>query len=350
MNIAREKCLAAVLYGPEDMRIEEVDVPEIGPDDALIQMQACTLCGSDLHGYHGNHPRVTYPRILGHEFSGFITRTGENVSGFEAGQRVVCDIDLRCGICEYCLKGRGNVCVEIKTQGFDADGAYSEYVKVHKSNLYKLPDNVSFEEACFIQTLGIGYNGVKRRGEIKINEEVLIIGCGPIGLSALIIAKAGGANVISTDTIDYRLGLAKELGADATINSSNEDVVEKVLSMTNGRGVEKVIEAVGGPQDTTLGQCTQVVKRGGLIVLIGTFSGNKATLRATEFKDRELEMRGSRAYVGGEAFPDLIQLLSCGKIDVSKMISHRMKLAEVEKGLRLMDAKSENVMKVVITP
>jgi len=350
MGVERKKCLAAVLYGPEDMKIEEVDIPVIGPDDVLVQMKACTLCGSDLHGYLGKHPRVTYPRILGHEFSGVIAQIGENIRSFNEGQRVVCDIDLRCGICEYCMQGRGNICVDIRTQGFDADGAYSEYVKVHKSNLYPLPDSVSFEDACLIQTLGVAYNGVKRRAEIKINDEVLIIGCGPIGLCALIIAKAGGANVISADTVVYRLELAKELGADEIIDAEKENLVAKVLQLTEGRGVEKVIEAVGGPQDVTLGQCTQVVQRGGLVVILGTFSGNRATLRATEFKDRELEMRGSRAYVGGEAFPDLIQSMHSGKIDISRMITHRMKLIDVEEGLRLMQKKSQNVMKVVITP
>jgi len=346
----KKKCMAAVLYGPEQMRIEQVDIPEIGPDDALIQMKACSLCGSDLHGYMGNHPRVVYPRILGHEFSGVIAELGENVDGFSKGQRVVCDIDFRCGTCYACRQGKGNLCVHIKTQGFDMDGAYSEYVKVDKSNLFALPDNVSFEDASVIQTLAVAYNGVKRRGEVKLNENILIIGCGAIGLCALILAKAGGATVITADAVDYRLEMATELGADEVIHVGKEDLVKRVLELTGGIGVEKVIEAVGGPQDVTLGQCTQVVQRGGVVIMVGTFSGNKATLRATEFKDREIDLRGSRAYISWKAWPELIVSISTGKIDVSKLFTHRLKLAEVEKGLKLMQSRSERVMKVVITP
>jgi L-iditol 2-dehydrogenase len=350
MNMEEKKCLAAVLYGPEDMRIEQVDVPSIGPNDALIQMKACALCGSDLSGYLGKHGRVVYPRILGHEFSGVIAKLGQKVTGFSEGQRVCCDPDIRCGTCDLCRQGRGNLCVTLKTQGFDIDGAYSEYVKVHQDNLYPIPDNTSFEDTSLVQTLGVAYSAVKRRGEVLFNDYLLIIGCGPIGLSSLLFAKAAGAYVIITDTVGYRLEMAKELGADEVINAENADIVESVLRLTQGKGVDKVIEAVGGQQDVTLRQCTQAVKRGGLVVLVGTFAGNKATLRATEFKDRELEMRGSRAYIGWYAFPEIIQLIASGKINVSRMITHRLKLAEAEKGLKLMQDKQEKVMKVVISP
>ncbi len=350
MNMKQNKCLAAVLYGPEDMRIEQIDVPRIGPNDALIQMKACALCGSDLSGYLGKHGRVVYPRILGHEFSGVIAKLGQKGKGFSEGQRVCCDPDIRCGICAPCRQGRVNLCVNLKTQGFDIDGAYSEYVKVPQDNLYPIPDDTSFEDTSLIQTLGVAYSAVKRRGEVLFNDNVLIIGCGPIGLSALLFAKAAGANVIIADTVGYRLEMAKELGADEVINAEKDNLVESVLQLTQGKGVDKVIEAVGGQQDVTLGQCTQAVKRGGLVILVGTFAGNKATLRATEFKDREIELRGSRAYIGWEAFPEIIQLIASGKINVSRMITHRLKLAEVEKGLKLMQSKKENVVKVVISP
>ena len=346
----QDKCLAAVLYRPEDMRIEQVDVPSIGPNDALIQMKACALCGSDLGGYLGKHGRVVYPRILGHEFSGVIAKLGQKVKGFSEGQQVCCDPDIRCGTCDLCRQGRVNICVNLKTQGFDIDGAYSEYVKVQQDNLYPIPDNTSFEDTSLVQTLGVAYSAVKRRGEVLFNDYVLIIGCGPIGVSALMLAKAAGANVIIADTVDYRLEMAKELGADEVLNAEKDNLVESVLQLTHGKGVDKVIEAVGGQQDVSLGQCTQAVKRGGLVVLVGTFAGNKATLRATEFKDREIEMRGSRAYIGWEAFPEIIQLIASGKINASRMITHRLKLAEVEKGLKLMQSKQENVMKVVISP
>jgi threonine dehydrogenase-like Zn-dependent dehydrogenase len=346
----KEKCWAAVLYGAQDMRFEQVAVPEIGPYDTLIKMQGCVLCGSDLHGYLGRHHRVVYPRILGHEFAGVIEKRGEKVKDFSKGQRVFCDIDMPCGTCDPCRQGRGNICANIKTIGFDVDGAFSEYVKVPSANLYPIPDNLSFEEACLANNFGLAYNAVKRRGEVLLNDKVLIIGCGPIGVCTVILAKSAGANVIIAGNHDYQLEMAKELGADEVINAKKDDTVARTLNFTQGKGVDKVIEIVGGQQDVTLGQCTQAVRRGGLVVIVGTFSGNKATLRATEFKDREISMRGSRSFIGRETLPKVIRLIASGKFNASRLISHRLRLEEVEKGLRIMKNRAENVMKVVISP
>jgi L-iditol 2-dehydrogenase len=346
----RKKCWASVLYGPRDMRVEQVDVPEIGPYDALIQMKACVLCGSDLHGYLGRHPRVVYPRILGHEFAGVIEKLGQKVKDFSKGQRVFCDIDMPCGACDPCRQGRGNICANIKTIGFDVDGAFSEYVKVPHENLYPIPDDMSFEEACLTNNLGLAFNAVKRRAEVMLNDKVLIIGCGPIGLCTLMLAKAVGADVIIAGNHDYQLEVAEEFGADELINAKKDDTVARALAFTRGKGVDKVIEIVGGEQDVTLGQCTQAVKRGGLVVLVGTFSGNKATLRATEFKDREINMRGARSFIGREALPEVIRLIGSRRFNVSRLISHRLRLAEVEKGLKTMKNRKENVIKVVISP
>lgn len=339
---------AVVLYGAEDLRLETIPIPSIGPNEVLVQVRACALCGSDLSAYLGKHPRITFPRIMGHEFSGVIFKKGEKVSGWEMGQRVCCDIDLFCGQCDPCRQGRRNLCVQLRTQGFNSDGAYAELVKVPQHNLYALPDSVSFDEASMVQTLAVAYNGVKRRGEVKVQDQLLIFGCGPIGLCALAVAKAAGAKVFMVDTLDYRLEVARIMGADQTFNPAQQDLVERVLDATRGKGVDKVIEAVGGMQDVTLSQATQVVKRGGLIVVVGTYSANRATLRMAEFKDRELELRGARAYV--DAFPDCIELVASGKLYLERMISHHLRLEEVGKGLKLMREKSGKVLKVIMNP
>ena len=227
-------------------------------------------------------------------------------------------------------------------------GAYAELVRVPRNNLHALPDKVSFDDASLVQTLAVGYNGVKRRGEVQVQDRVLIFGCGSIGLCALAVAKASGAKVFMADMIDYRMEMARAMGAERVFNAAQEDFVKSVLEATQNKGVDKVIEAVGGSQDATLGQASQIVKRAGLIVVIGTFSLNKATLRMAEFKDRELDLRGSRNYV--RAFPDCIDLIASGKVSLSRLITHRFPLAEVEKGLLLMKNKAENVMKVIIHP
>lgn len=344
----KETQRAAVLYGPEDLRLEDIPIPEIGPDEVIVQIKACALCGSDLAAYLGKHPKIVFPIVMGHEFVGVIHQKGKNVSGWEIGQRICGGPGLPCGKCDPCRRGRTNLCVSARSIGFNVNGAYSQYVKLPQQNLYFLPDSVSFDEGSMIQTLTVAYNGVKRRGEVKVQDRVLIFGCGPIGLCALGSAKASGAKVFMVDTLDYRLEIAKTMGADGTFNSAKVDVVKEVLDMTQGRGVDKVIEAVGGEQDVTIGQTTQIVKRGGLIVVIGTFSTNKTTLRITEFKARELELRGSQG--GPGAWEDCIDLVASGKLRLEPLISHRMSLEEVEKGLQIMKSKTENVMKVIIRP
>ena len=339
---------AAVLYGSEDLRFEDLPIPAVGAGEVLVRVKSCAICGSDLHAYLGKHPRVVFPRVLGHEFAGVIDQKGDQVEGWEVGQRVCCDVDLSCGECDPCRQGRRNLCVKLRTQGFDSDGAYAELVKVPGRNLYALPESVSFDEASMVQTLAVAYNGVKRRGEVQVQDRVLVLGCGPIGLCALAVAKAGGAKVFAVDTLDYRLKIAGEMGADQVCNSSTVDLIGRALEWTGGKGVDKVIECVGGTQDVTLIQATQVVKRGGLIVVVGTYGNNRATIRVAEFKDRELELRGSRTYLND--FPDCIELIASGKLDLAELITHRFPLEEVETGLRLMREKAENVMKVILHP
>ena len=339
---------AAVLHGPENLRLESVPIPQIGPDEVLVQVKACSLCGSDLHAYLGQLPRIRFPRILGHEFAGIIVQKGQKVSRWQIGQRVCCSVDVTCETCELCRQGRRNLCESLQTIGFERDGAYGEWVKVPQGNLHSLPDALSFEEASMIQTLTIAYNAVRRRGEVRIQERVVILGCGPIGLCALAVAKASGAKVYMVDVLEYRLDAARAMGADEAFNAAREDVVRRVLDLGGGRGVDEVIEAAGGEQQATAAQATQLVKRGGLVVVAGTFAGDLAPMRINEIKSRELEVRGARGDV--DDFPACIDLAASGRVSLDRMISHRVGLEEVEKGLRLMMAKGEKVLKIILTP
>jgi len=176
---------------------------------------------------------------------------------------------------------------------------------------------------------------------------VAILGAGPIGMSALLLAKASGAKVFVTDTVDFRLEVAKRLGADITINIEKENLLEKIQELTDGEGVCKVIEAVGGRQDITLQQAVQIGRRGGLIVVVGNFSDNRASIRITEFKDREMELKGSRGQHG--TFRSCMELISSGRVDVEPMISHIMPFDQAEKALKMMENKDENISKIILT-
>jgi len=339
---------AAVLSGPENLRLTSVPIPRIGPDEVLVQVKACSLCGSDLHAYLGHIPRIKYPRVLGHEFAGIIAQKGQRIAGWQIGQRVCCSVDVPCETCESCYKGRRNLCENLETIGFERDGAYGEFVKVPQDNLYLLPDSLSFEEASMIQTLTIAYNAVRRRGEVSIQDRVIILGCGPIGLCALAVAKASGAKVYTVDIIDHRLDSARAMGADQTFNAAKVDVVKSVLDHEGGRGMDKVIEAAGGEQQATAIHSTQLVKRGGIVVVAGTFFDDLVPMRINEIKSRELEVRGARGDV--DDFPACIDLVASGKIRLDQMISHRLRLGETEKGLRMMMAKDEKVVKIIMMP
>lgn len=339
---------AVVLAGPENLRLASIPFPQIGPEEVLIQVKACSLCGSDLHAYLGHIPRIRYPRILGHEFAGIIAQKGQGILGWQIGQRVCCSVDVPCESCESCREGRRNICENLETIGFERDGAYSEFVKVPQDNLHVIPDSLSFEEASMIQTLTIAYNAVRRRGCVGLQDRVIILGCGPIGLCSLAVAKASGAKVYMVDIVEHRLDVARAMGADRTFNAAKVDVVKSVLDLEGGRGMDQVIEAAGGAQQATAVQLTQLVKRGGIVVVAGTFFDDLVPVRVNEIKSRELEVKGARGDMND--FPACIDLVASGKIRLDQMISHRIHLEEAEKGLRMMMANDEKVVKIIIRP
>lgn len=175
---------AAILHGGGDLRMQTVPDPTPAPNEVMVRVHACSICGSDLHAFHGKHPRLVFPRILGHEFAGEIVDAGREVAGFRVGQRVCCDIDVSCGNCGPCRAGRSNICETLKTMGSDRDGAYAEYVAVPDYNLYPLPDNVTYDQAATVQVLGIGYHAVAHRVRPQAGEKAAVIGAGPVGRGA----------------------------------------------------------------------------------------------------------------------------------------------------------------------
>lgn len=339
---------ASILHTGGDIRFETFPDPAPGPDEVVLKVHACSICGSDLHAYHGKHPRIVFPRVLGHEFAGEIVAVGANVQGLRTGERVCSDIDISCGTCGPCGEGRGNICMSLRTMGFDRDGAYAEYVATPAKNIYRLPDNVTWDQAAIVQTLGISYHAVAHRLVPKAGETVCVIGGGPIGLGAALVAKSMGARVAITDLLDYRLDMARRLGIDLGINVSRQDLKDEAARFTNGRWFDKVVECVGGFQEKSVEQAIAVVKRGGLIVVVGTFPNNKATIPIAYIKDREIDLKFSRGNF--QAFGPCVDLIASGRIDPEPYISHRLPLARAEEALLLMEQKGEEVHKIVLKP
>jgi threonine dehydrogenase-like Zn-dependent dehydrogenase len=339
---------AIMLRGGGNLRYETVPDPSPEQNQVVVKVHACSICGSDVHAFHGKHPRLTFPRILGHEFAGEIVALGRGVNDFRVGQRVCCDVDLTCGECGPCKAGRGNICERLRTMGFDTDGAYAEYAAVPDFNLYPLPENVSYDQASAVQVLGISYHAVADRVRPRAAERIAVIGAGPIGLGAAMIAQSFGAQVTIFDLLEYRLAMAKRLGIGDAINPGGVNLKEWVPTVTAGQGFDKVVECVGGLQERTIADAISLIKRGGQITIVGTFPENKATIPIAFLKDREIDINFSRGNF--QAFGPCLALIASGKINPDLYISHRFALGRAEEALRLLEARSVEAHKIVLHP
>lgn len=339
---------AAVLHGAGDLRHETIADPAPGSAEVIVKVEACSICGSDLHGFHGKHPRLVFPRILGHEFAGEVLALGSGVRDMRIGTRVCCDIDIHCGACGPCLEGRTNICEKLRTLGFDRDGGYAQYVAVPALNLYPLPDSVTYDQAAAVQVLGIGYHAVAHRVRPRPGERIAVIGAGPIGLGAALVAKALGAEVTVFELLPYRLAMARKLGIECALNPLEIDPRGEALALTGGRGFDKVVECVGGFQQKTVQMAVDVVKRGGQITIVGTFPENRATIPIAYIKDREIDLNFSRGNF--QAFAPCLELIASGAVNPDRYISHRLPLTRAVDALRLLEARNVEAHKIVLHP
>jgi L-iditol 2-dehydrogenase len=337
-----------MLWEPE--RTELIDLPlrPLRRGEVLIKVEACSVCGSDLEGYHGQHPTMTLPRVMGHEPAGTIVDVGEGVTSLHVGDRIAGPLSVSCGECPACKDGHADRCMSPRGPGFSAHGAYAEYVIGSTWGCTPIPDGVTFIEAAVAQPAAIANHAVATRAAVQPGETLLIQGCGPIGLSAMLLAKLRGATVLSTDIVPYRCDLARTLGADLVLDAHRENVVEAVQDWTQGHGVDKAIECVGGDQDETIAEAVTCVKRSGLVIVVGSFAANRATLPAINFKFNEKTIAGSQSMP--EGYGPIFDLLLADKLDLMPLVTHRLPLSQADHGLALMDAKADQVMKVIVEP
>lgn len=334
----------------EAERLEPVDLPEEspGPGEVLLRVDACSICGSDLEGYHGLHPKMTLPRVMGHECASTVIAVGPGVSGIAVGDRLAGTGVKACGSCGPCRSGHRDQCQQPGSPGFTAHGAFAERMVVLPRGLTPIPASLSAEEAAVAQPMAIAYHAVATRACVREGENVLVQGCGPIGLTAMILSKQRGARVISTDIVDYRCQRARDLGADLTLNAHTDDVLAAVGDFTKGRGVDKVIECVGGDQDATLPQAVQAVRPGGLVAVVGSFANDRATVPIINLKFNEKTLLGSQGMP--EGYTPVFEQIQSGALPAAALITHRLPLSEAGRGLHLLDTKAEEVMKVVLFP
>jgi L-iditol 2-dehydrogenase len=337
---------AAVWHGGKDVRIEEVPDPRVNTDEVLVRVKSAGICGSDVHAFEGKSKRRVPPLVLGHEFSGVVTDIGTGVLGFRNGDRVVVEPIMSCGTCEPCHNGRTNICMQIRFIGLHIPGAFAEYIAVPARNCYKLPDSVSFDEATFVEPLSVATHAVNMT-PTKVGDNLLIIGSGVIGLMILQVARHRvGGKVFVTDLIDHKLDLAKRLGADATIHSGRDDLSNRVRELTNGKGVDAVIEAVG-VQDT-LQQALTAVKKGGAVTITGLLQ-QIMQVDIMKLVTSEITIRGDYCYTSAE-FKASLDLLATGIVQLKPLMTHSFALSNIADAVDVLTEGKEQHIKILLRP
>lgn len=332
-----KKLLRYILISSGEIKEENVDPPTSPQNYTLVRVKACGICGTDIHAFHGKHPFITLPIVLGHEFSGVEV---------ESGRRVVVEPSIVCGKCYNCKNGRYNICNELKVIGCQLDGAFAEYVAVPKNRIHLIPDSISFEEGALIEPTAVAVHAV-RKAQVKPGDNVVVLGAGPIGLLTLEVCKAFGVSeIIITDISDFRLRLAKELGADYTVNVSNIDLIKWLTQKFGVDWVDCIFECVGGSQDSTINQAIEIARKGTKIIVIGVFS-KRIPVNISLIQDRELELIGSLMYVN-EDFLTAIKLVHQKKVNVRKLISKIMPMKRINEAFKLIEEERERIIKVVL--
>ncbi len=342
--------MKALLYtAPYTLEYTDWPEPQIGDDDILIRVNACGICGSDVAGHTGRTGRRLPPLIMGHEAAGVVERMGKNVTGFAAGDRICFDSTVYCNQCPACKKGQYNRCVKRQVLGvsvpeFKRHGAFAEFVAVPHWICAELPESMSFVQACLLEPASIGTHAANRP-PISRGDTAAVLGAGTIGLFILQAARLRGAKVIACDINDFRLDLAKKVGADACINSAKANLNDEILKRTDGRGADVTFEAVGFGE--TFRQAISITKTGGAIVAVGNLQ-KETEFNLQELVSRELAFIGSYASAG--EFRTCIDLIASGKINVGPLISEVLPLKEGPTAFKRLLEGRENLLKIVLEP
>ena len=346
---------AAVLYGVNDLRLEERPVPMVKPGSILLKVKACAMCGSDLRILRDGSPRITKPRIIGHEVSGEIVEVGAGVEGYSIGDRISTGADVPCGNCDHCLSGRANCCDINYAIGYQFDGGYADYILldplvVKYGPLSKFDQKLSWSEAALAEPLACCLNGYER-ALYSENQggTVVIFGAGPIGLMLLILGKQlyGAEQVIMIEPYQVRRNLAMSLGADCVIDPVGEDAVANVKRLTQGQGAQVIFTAC--PAVETHTQAIEMVAKRGVVNLFGGLPKSEPpiTLMSNFLHYREAYVTGSHGSTP-QQHAKALNLIETRTVNVKPLITKTIALDSIHEGITL--ASSGTTAKIVICP
>jgi L-iditol 2-dehydrogenase len=349
-----DRMLAAIYYGQNDMRLETVPVPRIGPGELLVRIHTCGICGTDLKKIStGSH---SAPRVFGHEMAGVVVARGAGVTSFAEGDRVMVFHHIPCGSCYYCKRKVFSQCPVYKrvgtTAGFGepSGGGFSEYIRVMEwivdKGVIRIPDSVTFEQASFIEPVNTVWKGIDTLA-VQQGETVLVIGQGPIGLMLGKLAQRAGANVITSDLFPQRLTIGQSYGLTQSIDPSQGDLAQAIRERTEGRGADVVILAVGG--SALIRPAIDAARFGGRILLFAQTVRGEVVIDPASVCVDEKTLLGSYS-ASLELNEEVAQFVFSGEMDLAGLYSHRFPLAESLDALRLAAHPQSDTMKIAIQP
>ena len=341
---------ALVLSEYRRLTCQNMPVPSCGAGEVLVQVAACGICGSDVHGYDGSSGRRIPPIVMGHEAAGIVAVVGTDVRSVSLGDRVTFDSTVYCAKCEFCLRGEINLCEDRQVVGvscaeYRRAGAFAEYIAVPEYILYRLPNSLSFADAAMLEAVSVALHAVKL-SEVGGGETALVIGAGMIGLLVLQAALvAGCARVFVADVDATRLAMAATLGAELTLHASEAALISEILRLTDGHGVDLVLEAVG--RDETVATAIECVRKGGTVTLIGNIA-SQVSMPLQKVVTRQIRLQGSCSSAG--EYPEAMELVSSGRIKVAPLISAIAPLSDGPMWFERLHSREPNLMKVILDP
>ena len=341
---------ALVLEEYNKLVYKDMPTPRIEDNEALVEVKACGICGSDVHGMDGSSGRRHTPLIMGHEASGVIVERGSAVTGCEEGHRVTFDSTIYCGTCFYCRQGLINLCDNRRVLGvsppeYRQHGAFAQYVAVPEHILYRLPENLSFVQAAMVEPVSIAFHALSLT-PISLNDSAVVIGSGMVGIFVVQALRAAGCGtVIAVDLEQSKLDLALKLGADHGLLAGEVDVPEEVRKLTDGRGANIAVEVVGNT--IAVNTAINSLRKGGALTIVGNLAPT-VEFPLQEVVTRQISVAGSCSSCG--EYPACLDMIARGVVNVDALVSKIAPLSEGADWFRKLYSQEENLMKVILTP
>jgi threonine 3-dehydrogenase len=330
------KALVKEKKGP-GLTPKRVNTPRPGPGEVLVEVKVMSICGTDVHIYKWDEwsaSRIVPPRIIGHEFAGEVVELGEGVKGLVKGDLVTAETHIADNTCYLCRTGNAHICENVKILGVDTDGSYAEYVKLPAENAWKVSPKTPLPVASIMEPLGNAVH-TALAGPVS-GHSALVTGCGPIGIMSIGVLRATGASIIvATDVQDFRLGLAKKMGADITINAAREDVVERARKATGAKWLDIHLEMSGN--EKAIHQGLELLRPGGRASFLGIPPGMSQMNLAREVIFKGITLQGINGRRMFETWFQAQGLLDSGKLDITPIITNEMKMSEYDRGIELID-------------